>query len=177
MTKQPVIGTIVIGILVVLQSLWILALALEWAVVTDISPTQVLVFTLIGLAIVLIIAALWPRSARKAEPLRFSPVTEELAAAGIRSRQEDIVADLSWLDPSSPITIPIYTTGTATIITSSQDVAIRSENTMDIDANMNISWAKMDGKKNVYIGPGITGVDDALMIVDVTAKDVKVTNN
>ena len=174
MTKQPVLGTIIIGILVVLQSLWILAVSLGWDFVADISLTGAFFATLVALALLLVIIALLPRGSKKAEALRFSPVTEQLAVSGVKSRQQDVVADLRWLDPSSPITIPVSTTGAATIIVNSPGVEIRTDaSNVDIGPNMDMTWVRQDGKKNVYVGPGS---GEPIISVDVTAPTIRVTS-
>ena len=175
MTKQPVVGTIIIGILVTLMGVWALALALDLEVVQDIKPTHLLIGTLLVGALVLILAALLPRSADKTEVVQFSPVSVELAQAGITAKKDPIVADLRWIDPTTPITVPILTPSTATVLVDPAGLAIRTASpNVDIGTDLGITWAAQHGTQNVYIGPGLTDPSQARLTVDIAAATVKV---
>lgn len=173
MTKQPVVGTIIIGILVILQGLWALALALDLALVRDINPTTVLIATLLGLAVLLIIIALWPRPSKREstrETIQFSPVSLDQAEAGMTAKKQDIVADLRWLDSSEAVTVPIITQARATILADPARLAIRTSSPdVDIDTSLAMTWAGRSGSQNIYLGPGLTDPAQAHLTVDVAA--------
>lgn len=175
MTKQPVVGTIIIGILVTLMGVWALALAFDLAVVQDVNPTHLLIGTLLAAALVLILTALLPRSADKPGTVQFSPVSVEQAQAGITAKNEPIVADLRWIDPTRPITVPVLTQSAATVLVDPAGLAIRTASpNVDIGTDLGITWAAQHGTQNVYIGPGLTDPAQARLTVDVAAAAVKV---
>lgn len=178
MTKQPVVGTIVIGILVTLMGLWALALAFDLAVVRDINPTHLLIGTLLALALVLVLAALWPRSKDKTETVRFSPVSVDQARDGITTGKDSIVADLRWIDPAAPVTVPIMTRGTVTVLVDPVMIMIRtSALDVDIATNLGLVWSARHGTQNVYASAGVASPSDAHVIVDIAASAVKVRSH
>lgn len=178
MTKQPVVGTIIIGILVALQGLWALALALDLSLLRSIDPTHILVGTLLGLALILIIVALWPRSTHKRETVRFSPVSAEQARSGITAKKEDVEADLRWIDHPTPIAVPIVTQATATVLVNPTGLAIRTSSPdVDIDPSLGVTSAGQQGIQNVYLGPGLTDPSQARLTVDVAATALTVRSH
>lgn len=175
MTKQPVIGTIIIGVLVVLQALWALAVAFEIPIINRFDSTQILIVTLLAIALLLIIVALWPKSAKKEEPLQYAPVSEADASTGITSRREDIVADLRWIDPSSALTVPITTGGQATVLVNPQSLAIRTAATnVDIGTDLGLTWLRQYGGENIYVSRGLTDPAQALLTVNASTTSLTV---
>ncbi|WP_182354136.1 hypothetical protein [Flaviflexus huanghaiensis] len=176
MTKQPVVGTIIIGILVTIQGLWALALAFNVRLVRDVDPTTVLVATLLGLAVLLIVIALWPRSAKKQTPvetLRFSPLSAEEARVGVTTKQ-NVVADLRWIDSADALTVPVVSQR-ATILADPALLAIRTSSPdVNIDPDMGMRRAGMAGTQTLYLGPGLSDPSEAHLTVDAAAKSVTV---
>jgi len=175
MTKQPVVGTIIVGILVTLIGLWGLALALDLSVIEDFSPTNLLIGTLLVLAVLLIVVAAWPRPSAHPHAAQFSPVTAEQARAGISAGAEGASVDLRWLEPAEPITVPVTTPGHARLVVEPAGLAIRtSASDIDIDPALGIIRSGSLGRDSIFLGPGVADLSQALVTVVVTASAVSV---
>lgn len=167
--RQPVVGTIIIGVLVTIQGLWALALALDSSIFRRSEPIHLLIASLLGFAIILLVAAVWPRS-KTPEPISFTPVTVDQARLGI-STEREMIADLRWIDSPDAVVVPLMTTESATIIVNPDHVVLRTSAPL-LNPECGMSRWGADGNRTVYVGSGVTDPSQALLTVDLTARSV-----